>query len=166
MKVYTLYFIAMFFLLFQSAFSQVTKTSSTQSNQAKGASQPYQTTQTTNHQNQKPVTLSQATDSLKFAVNDFKKSMSSIFGNKRDTIQIFVADVEYDDANLSLLKECLKKVKGGKFVNMQYKSSNAVLEVSYKGSSTELWDQIPADSKKGFKIVEVNDNNMTLAVRK
>lgn len=51
-------------------------------------------------------------------------------------------------------------------MNMQYKSSNAVLEVSYKGSSAELWDQIPADSKKAFKIVEANDNNMTLAVRK
>ena len=92
--------------------------------------------------------------------------MNSIFGSKKDTIEIFISDIEYDDASLSALKESLKKIRGGRFVNMQYKSSNAVLEVSYKGSSTEFWDQIPADSKKGFKIVEVNDNNMTLAARK
>lgn len=163
MKVYTLYFIVLTILFSHAANSQVRRSTSTQSNQAKGSSQAGQT-QTANHQKQ--PTMSQSADSLKFAVNDFKKSMHSLFGSKKDTIQIFVSEVEYDDANLSLLKESLKKIKGGKFVNMQYKSSNAVLEVSYKGSSTELWDQIPADSKKAFKIVEVNDNNMTLAVRK
>jgi hypothetical protein len=110
--------------------------------------------------------MSQAADSIKYAVNDFKKSMNSLFGNKKDTIQIFISDVDYDDANLSALKESLKKIKGGKFVTMQYKASNAVLEVSYKGSSTELWDQIPVDSRKAFKIIEANDYNMTLAVRK
>lgn len=162
MKVYTLYFIAMILLFSQTANAQVRRTTSTQSNQARGSAQA---TQTTNN-NQKQPTMSQTADSLKFAVTDFKKSMHSLFGGKKDTIQIFVSDVDYDDANLSLLKESLKKIKGGKFVNMEYKSSNAILEVSYKGSSTELWDQIPVDSKKAFKIVEVNDNNMTLAVRK
>ena len=49
---------------------------------------------------------------------------------------------------------------------MQYKSANAILEVSYKGKSTELWDQLPEDSKRAFRIVEMNDNNMTLSVRK
>ena len=159
MKVYTLYFIASALLFSQLVNAQVNRTNSTQANQAKAASQPATAAQ-------QPATLSQATDSLKFAVNDFKKSMNSLFGGKKDTIQIFISDIEYDDANLSLLKESLKKIKGGKFVNMQYKSSNAILEVSYKGSSTDLWDQIPPDSRKAFKIVEANDNNMTLSVRK
>lgn len=156
MKVYTLYFTALF--LFPSAFlnSQVTKTSSTQSNQAKA--QPAAS--------QKPVTMSQAADSIKYAVSDFKRSMNTLFSVKKDTIQIFVSDIEYDDANLTDLKESLKKVKGGKFVNMQYKASNAVLEVCFKGSSTQLWDELPPESKKGFKIVEANDNNLTLAVKK
>jgi hypothetical protein len=140
--------------------AQVTKSTSTQNNQAKTSSQ---TTQTNT---QKPVTMSQATDSIKLAVNDFKKSMNSLFGIKIDTIQIFIPDIEYDDTNLSLFKESLKKIKGGKFVTMQYKASNATLEICYKGSSTELWDQIPVDSKKAFRIVEANDSNMTLAVRK
>jgi len=159
MKVYTLYFFALIFLSVQITNAQVTKTSSTQTNQAKA-------TTPSSNVNQKPVTMSQTADSIKYAVTDLKKSMNSLFGYKRDTIQIFVSEVDYDDANLSLLKESLKKLKGGKFVNMQYKSSNAVLEVSFRGNSTQLWDEIPIDSKKGFKIVEANDNNITLVVRK
>lgn len=161
MKVYTLYFIATL-LLSQFVNAQTTRANSTQSHQAKGNAQ---TNQNTSHAQKQP-TMSQTADSLKFAVNDFKKSMNSLFGGKKDTIQILIPEVEYDDAHLSLLKESLKKIKGGRFVNMQYKSSNAILEVSYKGSSTELWDQLPDDSKKAFKIVEMNDNNMTLSVRK
>jgi hypothetical protein len=149
MKVYILYFIVITLLFSLSVNAQTNRKNSTQSNQARGASQ---TTQTNTH-SQKPVTMSQATDSLKFAVTDFKKSMHSLFGGKKDTIEIFISDVEYDDANLSILKESLRKIKGGKFVNMQYKSSNAILEVSFKGSSTDLWDQIPSDSKKLLKLL-------------
>jgi hypothetical protein len=163
MKVYTLYFLLIVFSSFQLLHAQVARNNSTQSNQAK--SNAPSNNKTTNN-NQSQVTLSQATDSLKTAVNDFKKSMNSIFGGKKDTIQIFVSDVEYDDANLSALKESLKKIKGGKFVGMQYKSAAAVLEISFKGNSTELWDELPADSKKGFKILEANDNNLTLAIKK
>jgi hypothetical protein len=158
MKIHSVYFIAVMLLFSSLTRAQVSRTT-TQSNQAKGNTP-------TTRSNPKPATMSQAADSLKFAVNDFKKSMNSLFGSKKDTIQIFISDVEYDDANLALLKESLKKIKGGKFVNMQYKSSNAILEVSYKGSSTELWDQLPGDSKKAFKIVEAEDKNMTLAIRK
>jgi hypothetical protein len=147
-------------LLSQLVNAQVTRTSSTQSHQANGNAQTGQ------NKNQKQPTMSQAADSLKFAMDDFKKSMNSLFGSKKDTIQIFISDVDYDDANLTLLKESLKKIKGGKFVNMQYKASNAVLEVSYKGNSTELWDQLPSDSKKAFKIIEANDNSMTLSLKK
>lgn len=162
MKVYALYFIAVILMHSQTVNGQTRRTTSTQSNQAKGSAQ---TNQNTNN-NQTQPTMSQAADSLKFAVNDFKKSMHSLFGGKKDTIQILVSDVDYDDANLSLLKESLKKIKGSKLVNMQYKSSNAILDVAYKGSSTELWDQIPDNSKKAFKIIEVNDNNITLAMRR
>jgi len=156
MKVYTLFLTALFLFACQLSNGQVTRASTSQSNQAKGPTAG----------NQKPITASQAADSIKYAVTDFKKSMNTLFGVKKDTIQIFVSDVEYDDANLSLLKESLKKIKGGRFVNMQYKNSNAVLEVSFKGNSTQLWDEIPADSKKGFKILEANDNNLTLTMRK
>ena len=159
MKRYTLYFLV-FILCSVQLFAQVNKSSSTQSHQAKSSSQP------TQKSTPKPVNMSQAADSIKYAVTDFKKSMNQLFGNKKDTIQIFIADVDYDDINLSALKESLKKIKGGKFVTMHYKASNAVLEVCYKGSSSELWDQIPVDSRKAFKITEASDYTMTLAVRK
>jgi len=164
MKHCILYLLLVTFLFTQTVAAQtrtrpVQTSTSTQSHQAKSD------TQTHKSNNPRP-TLSQATDSLKFAVNDFKKSMNSIFASKKDTIQIFIPGIEYDDASLSALKESLKKIRGGRFVNMQYKSSNAILDVFYKGNSTELWDQLPDDSKRAFKIVEMNDNNMTLSVRK
>lgn len=161
MKLYTLYVIAFALLCCQASQAQVVRTTNTQSNQAKSNGPS-----ATKSQPQPAVTMSQATDSLKTAVNDFKKSMNSLFGGKKDTIQIFVSQVEYDDASLSLLKESLKKVHGGKLVNMEYKSSNAILEVSYKGSSSGLWDQLPPDSKKAFRILEATDNSMTLSLRK
>jgi hypothetical protein len=111
----------------------------------------------------KQPTFSQSTDSLKTAMNDFKKSMNSLFGGKRDTIAIAIRGIDYDDANLNLLKEDLKKMKGVKSLSLQYKSSNAILQMSYKGRSTDLWDQLPAEARKPFKIVEADDSFLTLA---
>src|SRR6476659_2188662 len=106
-----------------------------------------QTTTTTNSQNNtthKPQpTLSSQTDSLKMATDDLKKSFNTLFGGKRDTIVIAVANVEFDDSNLASLKEQIKKMKGVKGVGMQYKGSSAMLEVSYKGTATDLWDKLP-----------------------
>lgn len=110
-------------------------------------------------------TLSQSTDSLKMAVNDFKNSMNSLFGGKRDTISIAIQSIDYDDANLSLLKEELRKAKGVKSLSLQYKSSNAIIHIIFKGKSTELWDQLPMDAKKPFRIMEANDNLLMLSYK-
>lgn len=158
MKSYHLYFLAIALSFAMLANSQV-KNVSNRSYQAKADT----TTRRGAANNQK--TMSQAADSLKFAVNDFKKSMNTLFGGKRDTIEIFISNVEYDDANLSALKESLKKFKGGRLVNMQYKSSAAILQVFYKGNPTELWDQLPEESKKAFKIVDAENNSLTLTAR-
>jgi hypothetical protein len=45
-----------------------------------------------------------------------------LFGSKRDTITITVANIDYDDSNLTVLKENLKLAKDVKAVTMQYKS--------------------------------------------
>ena len=70
MKVYTLYLAALVLFISEFTNAQVTRANSTQSNQARGASAA---TQNATNQNQKPVTMNQAADSLKFAVNDYKK---------------------------------------------------------------------------------------------
>lgn len=137
--------------------------------QTKTTTQPKQPNNSTPAKNttQKPApTLSSQTDSLKMAANDIKKSINTLFPNKRDTISISVANVEFDDSNLALLKEQLKKLKGVKGVVMQYKSSLALLEVSFKGKATDLWDKLPAEAKAPFKIVEAGETSLMVEPRK
>ena len=158
MKIFNLYAMLLAGFLSMAASAQTknapTKTASqtsTSPNQAKAPAQK---------------SLSAQTDSLKMTVNDIKTSFHSLFGSKRDTIAIMIPDIEYDDANLAVLKDNLKKLKGVKAVMMQFKSSSAVLEVSYKGKATELWDKLPAEARAPFKIVEAGDNNITLENKK
>jgi hypothetical protein len=157
MKIYHLYTVVLLLLLSSSINAQTKAT-----NQVKTASQ-------------KPVQnpLTSASDSISMAVNDIKTSMNgvktsfnSLFAGKRDTISILIPNIDYDDANLALLKENLKKVKGVKAVLMQYKSATAILEIMFKGKSTALWDELPHESKEPFKLVEANENNITLKYTK
>ena len=137
--------------------------------QTKTTTQNKQTTTTApsnTSQKPPPPSISAQTDSLKLAADDIKKSFNSLFGNKRDTIVIAVANVEFDDSHLAVLKEQLKKLKGVKSVVMQYKASSALLEVSFKGKATDLWDKLPAEAKTPFKIVEAGETTLMVEPRK
>ncbi len=152
MKCFCLYM--MFFLLLSvslPAQNQATRTSANQGNK---------NVQPGNVANNQP--LSSRTDSLKMAMNDLKTSFHTIFGNKRDTISIYIANIEYDDANLSALKDGLRKVKGVKAVNMHYKQSTAMLDISYNGKSSDLWDKLPPEARSPFKLLEAEENSITL----
>ena len=145
--------------LFSQAVAAQTKTT-TQNKPATGTS-PSNTSQKS-----PPPTISAQTDSLKLAADDIKKSFNTLFGNKRDTIVIAVSNVEFDDSNLAVLKEQLKKLKGVKSVVMQYKASSAFLEVSFKGKATDLWDKLPAETKTPFKIIEAGETSLMVEPRK
>jgi hypothetical protein len=106
--------------------------------------------------------MKSASDSLKMAINDAKSSFNTLFKNHRDTEAIMISNIEYEDPNLANLKESLKKLKGVKSVSEQYKSSNAVLKIPYKGKPTEMWDELPASVKAPFKLVEAGDNYISL----
>jgi hypothetical protein len=107
-------------------------------------------------------TTGNSSDSLKQAINNLKTSFNGLFGGKKDTIAITISDIDYDDANLATLKDNLKNIKGVKSVTMKYKSSCAVIDVPYKGVATDLWDKLPVDTKKPFKLLEASDNSITL----
>jgi hypothetical protein len=148
MKIYSLFFIA--FILPATLMAQTRTGTQTNNSQTKTTAA-------------KPApTLSNTSDSLKMAVTDIKTSFNTLFGNKRDTIAILIRDIDYDDESLALLKETIKKLKGVRSVEMRYKSASAMLAVSYKGKSTDLWDQLPVDARKAFKLVEAGDNTLTL----
>jgi hypothetical protein len=152
MKCYCLYF-ACFLLISFSSRAQNQTASARPSSSSK-------TSQSAGPSGNQSLTVK--TDSLKMAMNDLKSSFNSLFGNKRDTISIYISNIEYDDNNLSILKDDLKKVKGVKAVNMQYKQSAAMLDISFKGKSAELWDKLPIEARSPFKLVEAGDYNITL----
>ncbi|MGN6531137.1 MAG: hypothetical protein ACTHK0_05235 [Ginsengibacter sp.] len=106
--------------------------------------------------------LKNTSDSLKMAVNDAKESFNTIFKGHRDTASIIISNIEYEDPNLQNLKENLKKLKGVKSVSEQYKSSNAVLKIPFKGKPTDLWDELPMPVKAPFKLIEASDNFISL----
>ena len=106
--------------------------------------------------------MKSAADSIKWAINDAKSSFNTLFRSHKDTAAIAISNVEYEDSNLANLKECLKRLKGVKSVAEEYKSSNAVLRVPYKGKPTDLWDQLPASVKAPFRLVEAGDHFISL----
>jgi len=152
MKSYCLYFACFLLVSFTSAAQNQTTKANTSS-----GSKTAQPAGPSGNQS-----LAGKTDSLKMAMNDLKTSFNSLFGNKRDTISIYISNIEYDDNNLAILKEDLKKVKGVKAVNMQYRQSVALLDISFKGKSADLWDKLPTEARSPFKLVEAGDYNITL----
>lgn len=107
-------------------------------------------------------TMTQAADSIKYAINDAKTSFRTLFKGHKDTTTITISGIDYDDPGLALLKEGLKKARGVKQFSMEYKSSIAVLKVPFKGTPTALWDEVDASAKTPFKIVEAGDNDLVL----
>lgn len=129
--------------------------------------QTHTTAQNTNQQKLSPpkTSMTQAADSIKMAINDAKTSFSTLFKGHKDTTTIMISEIDYEDPNLALLKEDLKKVKGVKAVSMEYKSSTALIKVPFKGKPTSLWDELDAPAKTPFKLVEAGDNDLVLKLK-
>jgi hypothetical protein len=162
MKLYILYLGTAFFIICNSLQAQTKATQKPVSKQVNA--QTATTTSQVKSQQPKP-SLSSATDSLKWAVNDFKSSMNKLFGGRKDTLSILVSNVDYDDQNLTSLKDEIRKVKGVKFIDMQYKGTIARINLSFKGKSTELWDQLPVDTRKPFRMIEAGDNVISVGYK-
>ncbi len=114
---------------------------------------------TAKNQSSKNTSFSQSMDSLKKEFNDLK----SVFKGKNkagEIISISIAGIDYDDVNLSELKENLKTIKGVKGVDMKYKSGNATIEVNFNGKAPDLWDELSQESKQFFKVKDAEDNSI------
>jgi hypothetical protein len=138
MKTYSAMAICLFFLLSTDSVAQV----ATKTPQKSGPSKP--------------------SDSLTRALDNVKTSMNALFKGKRDTISLLVSGIEYDNTNLSTLRDDLKKLKGVKSVAFTYKDSSATMKIGYKGNATDLWDNLPPDIKGQFKILEAGNQNLNL----
>lgn len=109
-----------------------------------------------------------AQDSLKQSLANLKTALADVnklFARKSDSMSIAVADIDYDNAHLSQLREGIKKLKSVRSVLMRYNGTTATMEITYKGKPTDVWDNLPATTKSAFKIVELGDKNIKLNYR-
>lgn len=106
-------------------------------------------------------TMTSVSDSLKKSVNAF----TSIFKGHTDTTTITISNIDYEDSNLTSLKENIERLKGVRSVSEQYKSNNAMLKVPFKGKPTDLWEELPASAKKPFKLIEASDKSIELKLK-
>ncbi len=109
-----------------------------------------------------------AQDSLKQSFANLKTALADVnklFARKSDSMSIAVADIDYDNAHLSQLREGIKKLKSVRSVLMRYNGTTATMEITYKGKPTDVWDNLPATTKSAFKIVELGDKNIKLNYR-
>ncbi len=107
-------------------------------------------------------TMSSASDSIKMALHDAKTSFNTLFKGHKDTTTIIISNIDYEDSNLTTLKENLKKLKGVKSVSMEYKSSTVLLKIPFKGKPTDLWDQLPPPAKAPFRLIEASENYISV----
>lgn len=118
--------------------------------------------------NQADTTLKKSANALTSSaktLTDLKNSFGTMFSRKStfgDTTAILISGIDYDDQNLSGLKENIKKVKGVKSLTTGYKSGAATILVSFKGSATQLWDEVPGNEKQFFKLIEAGDHSIIL----
>jgi hypothetical protein len=129
-----------------------------QAKQAKAAPASYASATPKSHAADSAAAKS-SMDSLKYDINQIK---SFFKGKNRDTINISIPNIAFEDASLTVFKQSVQGTKGVKGVTMGYKSGNAMLKVIYHGNSTQLWDALSQSSKQSFKMVEADDNNMQL----
>jgi hypothetical protein len=109
-----------------------------------------------------------AQDSLKKSISEIKTAfsgMSKLFARKSDTISLLVSNIDYDNSNLTLLKDNLKKLKGVWSVIMHYNGTTAMMEIACKENSSDLWDKLPANLKSYFKVAEFGDKVIKLSYR-
>lgn len=118
----------------------------------------------------KPAAAKKDTATSQFSMNDLKKAdsamknlkttMATVFGGARNQITIQITGIEYDDENLSLLKEEIKKIKGVKDMGTAYKAGTAKIALSFKGGTDELWQAIPKEARQSFKLTEATGNTI------
>jgi len=85
-------------------------------------------------------------------------------GTKTQLI-ISVAGIEYDDAGFTKLKESIRNNKKAQDVKQSFSQNTAKLSLTYSGDAIALWDEIPSDLKKPFKITTIESNRIDLQLK-
>ena len=88
--------------------------------------------------------------------------VTTAYGQTPGQIVISIPGIEYDDPNFTALREALKKNTKVKSVTPAYASGTASITCTYTSNATDLWDEVPKNSKLVFKLAEIDDNSIKL----
>ena len=99
-------------------------------------------------------------DSLKQSV----KAVGNLF-KKAAKINIKISDINNNDQNLAMFLSNLQRVPGVMNTKQGFEAIDAIIAVSYKGKSSDLWEAIPQSSKQVFTPVMINDSLIDLSYK-
>jgi flagellum-specific peptidoglycan hydrolase FlgJ len=117
--------------------------------------------------------VKQTSNETKDAVQTTKetlKDIGSIFKSKKDktkqTVLIVVNNIEYGNTNLNVLQKSVKTSKSVKNITKKYQNNTATFLVEYKKSADELWQTLPEKVVNNFKIIAIEENSISIALKK
>lgn len=91
-------------------------------------------------------------------------AIGKLYG-QNSAINISVAGIEYDDASFTGLKEKIKTNKKVHDLKQSFSQNTAKLTLTYAGDATALWDELPGEIKKPFKIIIIDAGNINLQAK-
>jgi hypothetical protein len=96
-------------------------------------------------------------DSLKQSI----RNLGNLF-KKAGTVMITVNGIAGNDNNLIALIQNVQRTTGVKKIKNSYQQNMALLDVSYKGKASDLWQNVPQSSKQMFSVISMNDTLINL----
>jgi hypothetical protein len=156
MKIIKLLMCILFLLCFNTTFSQKKEEKEKRSEISKTSDRVKQTSTETKE------AVSTAKETL--------KDIGSIFKSKKikekETTTIILNNVDYGNANLSMLQKAIQKAKGVKKSTKKYQNNIATFSIEYKKSADELWQTLPINVTNKFNILSVEENSISISLKK
>ncbi len=139
--------------------------------------------QTTNEVNSTLKNTQTSIDSAARAIQGTRKALSELIPTKKTKsttsgkaeshyantvattakiVNLSISDMEYEDDNLELLCNSLKSIPGVTEINKNYKNNTVGIGIKSKLTALSIWDAVPKNIRKLFKMIESNDNAMLL----
>ena len=97
------------------------------------------------------------------------KAVASLFGTGKKkeakvkgSVTITIVEVDYDNDYLTKLYNHIAKYKGVKKPAKTFSNGQAAIKVSYKESADALWQGVPKEVRKGFKMLQMDNQLISL----
>jgi hypothetical protein len=84
---------------------------------------------------------------------------------KAGTVKFIINNIDNSNTDLLSLKKGIQKTLNVKKVEDSYEVNDAILNISYKGKASDLWNTLSANAKQAFTLNQMNDTLVSLNYR-